>query len=94
MHADALFFSVKGIANVALFVAFKIFLFAVIGVQLFSGQTYYTCRTTIEPLPNATTWEIADVGVAICNPNASSCPEGTYCGSPIDFGLTLESDEV
>jgi len=32
MYADALFFSVKGIANVALFVAFKIFLFAVIGV--------------------------------------------------------------
>jgi hypothetical protein len=37
MYADALLFSLKGIANVAIFVAFMIFLYGVIGVQLFSG---------------------------------------------------------
>jgi len=36
-----------------------IFLFAVVGVQIFAGKLYYQCRTTEEPLPGATSWEIA-----------------------------------
>jgi hypothetical protein len=53
----------SGVTNVALFVGFMIYLFGVIGLQLFSGKVYYTCRTTPTPLPNATSWEIADVGI-------------------------------
>ena len=37
LHADALISSFKGIANVAAFVGFMIFLYGVIGVQLFAG---------------------------------------------------------
>jgi hypothetical protein len=60
---EALFKSMSGVTNVALFVGFMIYLFGVIGLQLFSGKVYYTCRTTPAPLPNATSWEIADVGI-------------------------------
>jgi hypothetical protein len=94
MHTNALIESFRGVVNVAIFVGFIIYLYGVIGVQLFSGVLYYTCRTTPEPLVNATAWEIADVGIQVCNPSNSMCPEGTFCGSPIDFGLSLDSDEV
>ena len=28
----------------------------------------------------------------MCNPNNDLCSEGTYCGSPVDYGLSLEDD--
>ncbi len=68
------------------------------GLQLFLNSVHYACRATPEPLPGATTWP--RVGNKICNENGDNswisykghaCEEGTYCGSPIDFGL--EPDE-
>jgi hypothetical protein len=59
MHTAALMESIKGVTNVAVFVGFMVYLYGVIGVQLFSGRIYYTCHTTPEPLPGATFWEVA-----------------------------------
>lgn len=84
------------ILTVLLFMFFLIFLFGVVGVQLFAGKLYYACRTTPEPLPGADRWELAGGGwTKVCNPNYNNtCPEGTFCGSPYDYGLDKTSDEV
>lgn len=54
-----------------LFMVFIIYLFGVIGLSLFKGMIYYSCRATPQPLPNATHWEFAvtPMDVLICNPN-------------------------
>ena len=73
----------------------------VMGLQLFMESVHYACRTTPEPLPGATAWELAGDSRTICDPagdNAWSsysgrrCPENTFCGSPIDYGLEMDKE--
>ena len=68
----------------------------VMGLQLFMESIHYACRTTPEPLPGAKSWELALDSRTICDANGDNawssykgrmCPGGTYCGSPIDYGL-------
>ena len=103
-QVSALLKSVVGLVNVAIFLLFLFVLFAIMGLQWFSGAVYYACRTTPEPLPGATVWEKSPLATsAVCSLNGNneydshagySCPAGTYCGSPIDYGLTIEDDGV
>lgn len=93
-QTEALIESLKGVANVTLIVAFIVYLYGVIGLQLFNGKIYYACRATPEPLPGATNWPFSASGFQLCNPHRGNCPEGTYCGNPYDFGLTRNSDRV
>ena len=68
---------------------------------------YYACRTTPEPLPGAKVWEKSPLASSVTcakditfdndffKPiNGYICPEDTYCGSPLEYGLSLEDDGV
>lgn len=57
--------------------------FSIIGLHLFRELTEKRCRLTPEPIDGI--WE-ADPNIQkLCG--IWRCPEGRYCGSPIDFGL-------
>ena len=97
--------SITGLVNVAFFLLFIFILFGIMGLQWFSGSIYYACRTTEAPLPGATVWERSPLAVEIvCSVEGGSneydtingykCPAGTYCGSPIDYGLSLDDDGI
>lgn len=103
----ALLRSVMGLVNVSVFLLFIFILFGIMGLQWFSGAIFYACRTTPEPLPGATVWERSPLATAAtCAKDDSfdnslfmsimgyKCPEGSYCGSPLDYGLTIENDGV
>lgn len=95
-QTEALIKSMHGVFNVIIFQAIMIYIFAVIGLELFCGDVYYACRVTEAPLPNATVWEAAIINdyVKLCDPENNHCPEEYFCGSPYQFNLTKESDEV
>ena len=88
--------SLPEIGNATVFILFMLILFSILGLQQFTGVIYYRCRTTAEPL-NATYWEKSADFPRICSPwgdGLYSCPTGLYCGSPLDYGISLEDDGV
>ena len=106
-QVTALLRSVMGLVNVSVFLLFTFTLFGIMGLQWFSGSIYYACRTTPEPLPGAKVWERSSLAAAAtCAKDVSFgieffkpisgyiCPNGTYCGSPLEYGLSLEDDGV
>ena len=101
--------SVMGLVNVGVFLLFIFLLFGIMGLQWFSGSMYYACRVTPEPIPGELVWEKSPLATEnVCARSGGSnsffsvsgyqCPEGTYCGSPIQddykYGLTLEDDGI
>ena len=103
----ALLRSVMGLVNVSVFLLFIFILFGIMGLQWFSGSIYYACRTTAEPLPGAKVWERSPLATAatcvkevtfgndfFAPVSGYICPEGTYCGSPLEYGLAVEDDGI
>ena len=78
-----LLLSLPDLVNVVLFLAFFLVVFGIMGVQIFSGYTYYYCRTTPEPVDGL--WPIDPDQPLLCSPDGAGtnqCNEGTYCGAP------------
>lgn len=81
-----------------------IFIFSIFCLHSFSGDAFHRCRTTPEPITVGGTkvWPIIDQDKygddIICRPGSDEehqrCPNGTYCGSPLDVGISLEDDGV
>jgi hypothetical protein len=94
--ANTLINSLPELGNATVFISFIIMLFAILGLQQFTGVTYYRCRLTQKPL-NSTYWPKSPLYTNVCSPNADGeyqCPEGLYCGSPHEYGISLEDDGV
>lgn len=94
-----LFRSLPNLANVVALLIFIIFLFAIIGLHQFSGKSYYRCRTTEEPLRdenNNLYWPLLENYDILCysNLNVNTCPKGSYCGHPFQYGISLKDDHV
>ena len=57
---------------------------------------HFRCRLTEKPV-NSTYWPKSELHTRICNvggDGAYKCPPGLYCGSPSQFGMDLNDDEV
>ena len=83
------------LANVGIFLSFVLFLFAIIGVQEFSGATYARCRTTDKPV-NSTHWPKSTEFTNICAKSNGmfKCPKDLYCGHPAEYNISLADDGV
>jgi hypothetical protein len=57
---------------------------------------YYRCRLTEKPVePNY--WPKSHIYTRVCTPNGVGqyqCPENLYCGSPLQYGISLMDDGV
>ena len=85
--------STSSLFNVAILLFFAVFIFSVAGHSQFFGRTLTKCRMTEMPI-NSTYWEI-DFSQGLCNPGHSdTCKNGTFCGSPYDYGIPLENDHI
>jgi len=56
-QVSALFRSLEGLSNVLIFLSFIFIIFGIIGLQLFSGSLYYSCRVGKAPIPGEKTWQ-------------------------------------
>jgi len=57
---------------------------------------YYRCRLTEKPI-NSTYWPKSTQHTRVCSPKGDgdfTCPSGLYCGSPLDYGISLKYDGV
>ena len=93
-----LIMSLPELANTTVFIMFAMILLSVLGLQQFQGVIYYRCRTTEKPT-NSTYWPKSTIFKRVCSPNVESggqyqCPKGLYCGSPLQYGISLEDDGV
>ena len=88
--------SLPEIGNAALFIGFISLIFGIMGLQQFQGVMYYRCRLTEKPL-NTTYWPKSQVYTRVCSPKGEgyySCPSDLHCGSPLQYGISLEDDRV
>ena len=92
--------SLKRLANVLVFLFAMFILCGVMGLQLFNESVHYACRLTEEPEIGASTWAKLEPS-HICSQNGNNdwdsygayqCPEGSFCGSPLDYGLEPDED--
>ena len=69
--------SLNELVNVGIFIGFLFVLFGIIGLQLFQGTMYNSCRLTPEPV-NDTYWPKADDGrlCSITSSGGRKCPDG------------------
>lgn len=75
--------SLSSLANVLVFLLFVVILFAIIGLQLFSGIYENRCR--ISPKPINHTWQILENYNRLCG--TISCPPNSYCGNPAHYNI-------
>lgn len=71
-----------------------VFLFYTIwGLHLFQGNEEYRCRKTPQPIlmNGRMKWEMSDIEF-LCG--YWKCPKGTYCGSPADFNIPFDEEEL
>lgn len=88
--------SIPEIINAGFFVMFMTILFSILGLQQFVGILHYRCRLTEKPL-NATYWPISPDHPRVCSATGRGgymCPAGLTCGSPGQYGISLEDDGV
>ena len=89
-----LLISLPNLSNVVLLLTFIVILFAIFGLTEFNGQSYSRCRLTPEPL-NDTYWPILEDYNWLCNPDSpTSCPKGSYCGNPQEYGIDLKYENL
>lgn len=86
-----LFHSLPALFNVWVFLSFIFFLFGIFGLQIFIGQAYSACRTTLKPV-NATYWPIEDLTDGPCNMEKPKTSCKLICGHPMEYGMSLEDD--
>ena len=59
------------------------------------GVITYRCRTTEKPI-NSTYWPKSKIYTRVCSPLPGDgdyqCPEELFCGSPLQYGISLEDD--
>jgi hypothetical protein len=87
--------SLPQLANVTIFLSFIFILFGILGLQLFEGTLYNSCRVTPEPVNGV--WEKAPGIIRHCSKLALGgyhCPPEYYCGNPLEYGISLEDDGV
>jgi hypothetical protein len=86
--------SMPPLMNVGIFLIFIIVLFGTFGLHLFAGMHEWRCRLYSEP--NGEEWPILEGFHKVCypgNPNGQ-CPEGTYCGAPLEWNIPWDSEEI
>lgn len=69
--------------------------YAIWGLHLFSGVNEYRCRKTPTPILNhdgTYIWEMIKEHEFLCG--YWSCPEGSHCGSPADYDLPFDEEEL
>lgn len=89
--------SLPELGQAGIFITFMLFLFTILGLQQFSGVIYYKCRTTDKPINNGTYWPKSPQVQRVCSPNSIGgyeCPAKMYCGSAVEFNISLEDDGV
>ena len=87
--------SMPELFNVAIFLIFIFMLFGILGLQLYSGQSYNKCRTTPKPI-NSTYWPYSEEINRPCSKikGGFTCPKGLYCGNPSEYGIDLKYEEI
>ncbi len=67
--------------------------YAIWGLHLFSGVNEYRCRETPSPIleNNTYTWKMIKEPEFLCG--FWTCHKG-YCGSPADYGLPFDQEEI
>ena len=86
--------SLRKMGNVFAVLILFILVFAATGIAGFGGNRYFRCRLTPEPVDGV--WEIDTSINRLCNARglgSFDCPQGTYCGTPYDYGLKPTHDE-
>lgn len=76
--------SLPNLGNVVIFLLYLMVIFGILGIQLFSGAYESRCRLTEYPVNGV--WEVDNSTTHLCEDN-SGCPENTFCGNPITYGL-------
>jgi len=88
--------SLPSLVNVALFLGFVFVLFGILGLQQFNEVVFARCRTTERPV-NATYWPELEGVTRVCSTGGGgdfTCPEGSFCGNPIEYGIDLLDDGI
>jgi len=94
---SSLFSSLPALGNAVIFLLFIFILFGILGVHQFSGQFYYRCRLTPQPIPGEDIWPIDYSINRLCSidgDGAFKCPANRYCGSPEMFNLTMKHENI
>lgn len=78
--------AIRGLWRGALGVLLICFLYSLMAMQLFMGDTDYKCRATPYPMGD---WPA--LGTEICG--SRRCPAGTFCSSPVQYGLPSSPEE-
>ena len=85
--------SMPPLVNVGVFLCFIVVLLGTFGIHLFAGMYEWRCRKTPEPVNGV--WELMEpMHFRLCKPEYNNCPEGTYCGAPIEYDLPWDWEEV
>jgi uncharacterized protein YxeA len=93
---NALVTSVTDFFNVGIFLIFIFCLFAILGLHLYCGVFYNSCRYS--PTPESPDfWLIDDSHERMCSKSGYGefqCPADQYCGNPAEFGIPLDSENA
>ena len=84
--------SLPALLDVVVFLMFVFVLFGILGTQQFNGAMYNLCRTTAEPTEPGV-WPKAPIERLCSQPldgGMFTCPKEYTCGSPGEFGITIE----
>jgi voltage-dependent calcium channel L type alpha-1D len=88
---QTLLLSIPRMGYLVSFLLFFIFVFAILGVQLFKRDLYLRCRLTDSPVNG--TWPYDESQKAICGGNYH-CRTGTFCHELFEAGIPLSQDHV
>ena len=74
-----------------IFLLYILVLYSILGTHLYSGSFYNECHSNVEP------WTV-DLNVSkMCSKSgigAFQCPDGDICGTPLQFGLSDQEDDM
>lgn len=76
--------SLPYLGNVVVFLLYLLTIFGILGLQLFSGANESRCRLTPNPINGE--W-IANKSTLYLCADSTDCPQGNYCGNPINYNL-------
>ena len=91
MLVSTLFMSIPQLWSVLVFLLFVFLLFGIMGINQYTGQIYSQWRITQKP-ENATFWA-KTTPLKRCGGD-QHWENGTFCGNPTQYGISLEDDGV